>query len=331
MPATTDLNQTDRIVGIATKSIPCFPLDELNSKSSGVSSRMISDIREACLETGFFYVDPGQDSSFVNRTLNVAREFFDIDDSDPRKTAIARGDDDFGWMPTFSEPAYQPGTVAHMESFDCGIENVRDLRTDDVWPDIPGFRADVTRCWSEFSAIGETVLQKLSLAFGLDADFLLSACSTQELSTLRLLHYPENQAGDCSHNVGISAHTDFECITLIYQTAPGLELRDVSGHWYDAPAHDSRIVVLLGDMLERWTNGSLQATGHRVRNTHFQRHSIVMFFAVNDDIEVKPLPDFVPRDSRPGYSPTRQREHIDTEVRRAMRNKTSDSTQPASP
>ena len=138
---------------------------------------------------------------------------------------------------------------------------------------------------------------------------------------MRLLHYPENDGPANDVNVGIAAHTDFECITLILQTWPGLELTDVNGNWFDAPAHDGRIVVLLDDMLERWTNGFFKATGHRVRNTRWERYSVVMFFAVNSDVTITPLPQFVSKENPASYAGVRQREHIDNEIRRAELNR----------
>ena len=66
---------------------------------------------------------------------------------------------------------------------------------------------------------------------------------------MRLLHYAARSPQDEKSNVGISAHTDFECITVIYQDAPGLELTEPSGNWLDAPIAGGRVVVLLDDIL----------------------------------------------------------------------------------
>ena len=142
---------------------------------------------------------------------------------------------------------------------------------------------------------------------------------------MRLLHYPQNDAPESDANVGISAHTDFECVTLILQTAPGLELLAADGSWYDVPGHDGRLVVMLDDMLERFTNGQCKATGHRVRNTREQRYSIIMFVAVNDDETIAPMPQFVTEDNPAGYAPVKQRAHLDQELARAAQNREQSS------
>ena len=227
-------------------------------------------------------------------------------------------------MPLFGEPAYQPGTVAHVESFDCGLEQAtadKSLEGRNVWPEIDGFRAAALDYWDCTTSTGNAVLSAISEAAGLGPRFLPEQCSSQELNTMRLLNYPASDVPPSDSNVGIAAHTDFECITLILQTQSGLELTDINGHWYDAPGHGGRIVVLLDDMLERWTNGSFKATGHRVRNTSWQRFSVVMFFAVNDDVNVEPLPQFTGPNNPARFEPVLQREHIDHEVQRAEQNR----------
>ncbi len=107
---------------------------------------------------------------------------------------------------------------------------------------------------------------------------------------------------------------------MIYQDASGLELTEPSGRWLDAPIAGGRIIVLLGDMLERWTNGYFRATGHRVRETNEQRFSIVMFIAANDGLQVAPLSKFVSESSPALYDPITQAQHIDNEIRRSREN-----------
>ena len=45
-------------------------------------------------------------------------------------------------------------------------------------------------------------------------------------------------------------------------------------------------------MLELWTNGAFVATSHRVRKVVEERYSFPLFFNVDYDTEVKPLPQF---------------------------------------
>ena len=321
MPLTSELQQTDPVRGQKHRSVPCIDVRKLADNDAAV----VATILDACLNTGFFYLDHvfGNQTT-IKRVLAQMNAFFALDDADQRKQAVnvAVTKADQGWTPLYGELPYQPGTIAHVESFDCGRQAPQ--VSDDppnVWPELPDFRRDVRACWDTLTDAGSAVLEGLSLAAGLDRGFFADRCNSQQFNTMRLLNYPENDAPVTDANVGISAHTDFECMTLIYQTAPGLELLATDGEWYDVPGHDGRLVVMLDDMMERWTNGFFRATGHRVRNTGKHRYSIVMFFAVNDDELVCPLDDFVNESNPSKYDAVKQRDHLHRELERAARNR----------
>ena len=53
MPLTSDLQQTDPVRGQKHDSVPCIDLREINN----IDDSLISRVRDACLNTGFFYLD----------------------------------------------------------------------------------------------------------------------------------------------------------------------------------------------------------------------------------------------------------------------------------
>ena len=80
--------------------------------------------------------------------------FFRLPASDPRKRSIdvSGQDNTNGWMPMYQEPAYQPGTLANLESFDCGRPSRGPgdaTQRKNRWPQIDGFRDDVQALWAE--------------------------------------------------------------------------------------------------------------------------------------------------------------------------------------
>ena len=235
---------------------------------------------------------------------------------DDRKAAVRDTGSESGWTPSYEEPAYQPGTVSNVESFDIELPLV-ETPGDPHWPEVPDFQAAVVNSWQELSSLSDRLLELLARAAGIEPRFFADNCRSGKLNTMRLLHYPGDTRSADPDEVGIAAHTDFECITLIHQTAPGLEIRNVAGEWRDAPLAPGRLIVLFGDMLERWTNGHMQATGHRVRRTPGERYSLVLFIAANDEVEVAPLPGFVSPENPPRFEPARQAEHIDREMARS--------------
>jgi isopenicillin N synthase-like dioxygenase len=141
-----------------------------------------------------------------------------------------------------------------------------------------------------------------------------------DFGTIRLLRYPGG--GDERPETagpGIGSHTDFEVYTLMHQSASGLQLmpREGSGHgeWINAPVREAEFIVILGDMLERLTNGTLLATPHRVLRTPHERASIIRFNAFAPETVIAPLPQFITADRPARYSAVTMREHMETTMR----------------
>ncbi|MDX1481292.1 MAG: 2OG-Fe(II) oxygenase family protein [Woeseiaceae bacterium] len=321
MPETRTLDQAAPLQRQGAAPVPIVPASALSADAPGWSEA-VATIRAAIRHPGYFTLSGalGEASSYP-AVLAQMRRFFALADDDARKREVRQPADGSanGWTPRFGEPAYQPGTLAHVESFDCGRPDGGETRPN-LWPDIEAFRQSVEGTWDSLTNVGRNVMRAVAAALELERDFFVDRCRGDDLSTLRLLHYPAlTEAERSAASVGISAHTDFECITLIAQTAPGLELLDADDRWRDADFGPDRLVVLLGDMLERWTNGLVRATGHRVRPQDRLRYSIVRFFAVDPDVRVEPLPQFVTADRPPGYASISQGEHTQAELDRAER------------
>ena len=313
MPQTVDLRQSDALIGrIDASSMPTVSAEDLRA---GRWDTVSATVRASAVQHGFLSVALETPQLQAQRAIVAdMRRFFALDES--IKHRVRDPGEHYGWTPSKSEPAYQPGTVSNVESYDLEKPLIND-DDDPYWPSLPGFRDNARRCWHAYLDLADALLEAIARSWGLAPDFLRSRCRSRALNTMRLLHYPAEPNEVGRHEVGIAAHTDFECITLLHQTRPGLEVKRPGDGWREAPAGDDRLIVLFDDMLERWTNGRLPATGHRVRRTAASRHSIVLFIAVDPGIVVEPLPAFVEADHPARYSPTEQRRHIADEMQRA--------------
>jgi isopenicillin N synthase-like dioxygenase len=176
-----------------------------------------------------------------------------------------------------------------------------------VWPALPGFRDVVSRYYAAVFELGQRLLRGFALALELPETFFDRFVSAPP-SQLRMLHYPPNPSADVT--VGIGAHTDYECFTILLPTTPGLEVMNGAGEWIDAPPRAGSFVVNIGDTLEMWTNGELTATSHRVRKVREERFSFPLFFACDYDVLVEPLPQFVSPERPPRYPALKAGEHL---------------------
>ncbi len=312
MPSTPQLDQAERLTGVIDPAMPVLSARDL---FDGEWSRVVDPIRTCVRAHGFLCVDLTGHHRVLTTSLLVQMErFFALDAATKARVRDPGGH--YGWTPSSAEPAYQPGTSSNVESYDLERPLIDNL-ADPFWPVQPGFQTAALDGWRAYLALADALLEAIARAVDLRPDFLTSQCRTRELNTMRLLHYPAHTAPLTSEQVGIAAHTDFECITLLYQTRPGLELRTPDGRWLDAPTQAGRLIVLFDDMLERWTNGAVLATGHRVRRTRDARYSIVTFVAVDPGVPVGPQPAFVSAERPAAYPATEQGRHISDEMARA--------------
>ena len=108
----------------------------------------------------------------------------------------------------------------------------------------------------------------------------------------------------------------------MHQNAPGLQLMRRSPNappgapmhsdWVDAPVRPAEFLVIIGDMLERLTNGYLLATPHRVLPTAHRRDSIIRFNAFGPRTLIAPLKPFVTAEYPVRYSAVLMKQHMET-------------------
>lgn len=175
-----------------------------------------------------------------------------------------------------SQHTYDKEEIAKMreipdfkESFESG--NPTDTMQPNIWlPEekLPGFRAFMESYFSACTTLVHAILSALSLALSLPPPGL-PATHAASLFQLRLLHYPPMAVSEMRNHarVRINAHSDFGTLTLLWQdVVGGLEVQDpVSKEvWRRADPVAGAVLVNIGDLLERWSNGRWRSCVHRV-------------------------------------------------------------------
>ncbi|MBD2157398.1 isopenicillin N synthase family oxygenase [Leptolyngbya sp. FACHB-16] len=112
-------------------------------------------------------------------------------------------------------------------------------------------------------------------------------------STLRLLHYPP-AAHLAPGAIRLGAHQDYSGITLLWQDATGgLEILTPANEWVAVNIPPGCIGVIVGEVMQYWSDGTLHSAPHRVRVANTQqlqnaRYSIAFFCETNSDCIVYP-------------------------------------------
>jgi isopenicillin N synthase-like dioxygenase len=273
-------------------------------------------VGEACRTIGFFYVaNHGIAAATVADLLEQTRRFFDLPLAVKAKYDIALCRRHRGYVPMGGLAADPAAEADVQEGYEVSLELPEtdpDYRAGNImygpnlWPaELPAFRPAVYGYYEAVLALGRRLFRAFEGALRLSPGYFDDKID-KPMGQLRLIYYPPQGGRIAPRRIGIGAHTDYECFTLLLQTAPGLQVRSVQGEWIEAPPIPGTLVVNLGDMMMRWTNGAFVSTGHRVINTSGSaRYSFPFFFGANYETIVRPLPQFCSADNPPRYPPTK--------------------------
>jgi len=273
-------------------------------------------IREACINVGFFYVrNHGVPEWMTGAALTRTEQFFALSRNDKLKYDIARLGYHRGYVP-FGALSADPDGIDRQEGFEIGLELPRDdpdvragrrIYGPNVWPEeIPGFADDLYAYFIQMLSLGRRLFALFAVALDLPAQYF-EAYIDKPMAQLRLIHYPPAAAGrEAASAIGIGAHTDYECFTILWQSDAGLQVQNRAGLWIGAPPIPGTFVINIGDMLQRWTNDLFVSTPHRViTRPGGARYSLPFFFATGYHAVVTCLDNCCGPDNPPHYPPTK--------------------------
>lgn len=293
---------------IETAVLPLVDISGLRSDRREDRLAVAHELDRACMGAGFLYIrDSELDPALFDRLLARARAYFALDHRAKMASYIGLSENHSGYVPE-GEEQFGEGIADRKEAYDVNCdylpaEGRRPLLGPNLWPDIPGFREDVLAYYDHVARIGRRLFRGFALALGLDEDHF-EPHLRHPPSQLRLIHYPYDPAAE--DRPGIGAHTDYECFTLLFATAPGLQIVDRHGDWMDVPLIDGTLIMNIGDMMEVMSNGRYQATRHRVKKVRQERYSFPLFHACDYDHVVAP----VVAGEAPRYAPLKGGEHL---------------------
>ncbi|MFF3572117.1 isopenicillin N synthase family dioxygenase [Nocardia jiangxiensis] len=284
--------------GVETaRSVPRIDLTDREARRAEITDQLW----HAATEIGFFQlVNHSIPQPLVDAAFARAAQFFTL--PEPAKSALPLDKpNNAGWEYS-SQVRPSVGTPDQKESYQITRPHMAGL-----WPveqELPGFRDFMLEferhCWE----LAMWVLSCFADRLGFDREFFARAHdpgSAEYQSTLRLIHYyalPDELRGR-SGTWRAGAHTDFDCLTLLFQrdgqgglqVCPGREAD--AQEWTPVVPSDDVITCNIGDMLMRWSDDALLSTFHRVRvpgagEYAGSRYSIPFFAQANRDVVIAP-------------------------------------------
>lgn len=170
-----------------------------------------------------------------------------------------------------------------------------------VWPtEVPELESIALEAYRALEKTGTYILRAIALYLNLPENYFDDKI-TNGNSILRPIHYYpiENPDAVPADAVRAAEHGDINLITLLMgASADGLQVLRHDGKWIPITALPDQLVVNVGDMLERLTNGVLKSTIHRVVNPpralmNTPRYSIPFFMHPRSEMDLAALPGCV--------------------------------------
>ena len=160
--------------------------------------------------------------------------------------------------------------------------------SDKMWSrttNIPDFKSTLVEFWQLRLQLARKMIRIFALALDLPEN-TFDAITTHPGADAVFIHYPGTQPDKQQNaDVGIGAHTDIQCLTLLWQDmSGGLQVLSMDGEWLDAAPIEGTLVVNLGDLLSRLSNDRFKSTVHRVYNRQSaSRFSMPFFLGFNPE------------------------------------------------
>jgi isopenicillin N synthase-like dioxygenase len=305
-----------------TRPIASVSLDDADRDPD----RFSQELGRSFEEYGFAIIaDHGIPNELIHRAEEKAKAFFALPDQVKRGYHLAGGGGARGYTPFGIETA--KGQKAHdlKEFWHVGRElppghPFRGPMPDNVWPEeIESFRDTFLELFDTFDRTGLKILKAIARYLAIDEDYFVDTVRDGN-SVLRLLHYPPIEGEPGSH-VRAGAHEDINTITLLLGAEEaGLELLTTEGRWIPVSPRPGELVVNIGDMLQRLTNGRLRSTSHRVVNPPperrgHSRYSMPYFLHFRSDFMIEALPGTVPSGEQPKWPPITADDYLQERLR----------------
>jgi isopenicillin N synthase-like dioxygenase len=308
--------------------LPIIDIAGVRAHDVSATAQAAATIHSACTGPGFFYITGhGVPERVIATAAEQARQFFHLPPEVKQRVAVnARHR---GFSALGDALMYQATRPDQKEFFTIGLELSETdpdvqagekLRGPNNWPaDMPEFRAALSDYYDALGVCGADLMRAVAASLGQPPDFFADKYR-KRLQRTQIIYYPPQPPVIDDGLFGVAPHSDFGCITLLWQDDNGgLEVLERTTHsWIPAPPIPGTLVVNVGDLLGRWTNDRYASTPHRVVNrSGRERFSIATFYDPDFKAMVDPRALGVP-DAECRYQPVAAGEHILGRIERSF-------------
>jgi isopenicillin N synthase-like dioxygenase len=302
--------------------IPSVDLSDFIHGDADKKAQFVKALGEAYETIGFVAVKNHLiDEPTVDKLYTQVQKFFELPADVKKKYEVEglagqRGYTSFGKEHAKGSNAGDLKEFWHFGQYVSGDDPIKKEYPDNVTvSDLPEFNEVGEKAYKALENTGKYMLRAIALFLGLEETYF-DAKIHHGNSILRPIHYPPITSEPQSA-VRAGQHEDINLITLLIgASADGLEVLNKKNEWVAVTALPDHIVVNVGDMLQRHTNGRLKSTTHRVVNPPREkwatpRYSIPFFLHPRSEMSLECLPSCIPAGTEALWSPISAGEFLD--------------------
>jgi isopenicillin N synthase-like dioxygenase len=295
--------------------IPVIDFAPMRSPSLADRQAVAAKLRDAATGVGFFYIkNHGVPDAIISDLFAQGPAFFALPLEEKMQCHVKLSQNNSGYTPLLEEntnPAAKGDLheaydmAAELDIDDPDLKSGKSLYAPNIWPaGLPAFRAAMLAYHEEILKLGHHLFAAFALALGLEESYF-EPMITKPTRAQRIVYYPSQDGVIDEDQIGIGAHSDYECFTILAQhEVPALQVLNSAGEWIAAPPIPGTFVVNIGDQMARWSNDLFASTIHRAINTTGRpRYSIPFFLGTNYDTLIDALPGCVSADRPRKYEP----------------------------
>lgn len=320
----------------ASFSVPLVDISAYVVGGTPESRRVVAtQLEHACRTIGFIQIRGHGIADATIEGLGAAMDAFFAQPPEWKQSYRMPPEINRGYTPPHSESlALTLDSAAslkdYFEAFNVGVsadsypelDLPRDIYAGNPWPancadfDGQGFRSAVEAYFAEAGRVARTLCRIFADALDVDPG-LFASVTDHSADVLRMNNYalaPGSAVGDVNP-LGMGAHTDYGIVTVLWaDRVPGLQVLSPDGVWQDVQPAEGALLVNLGDLTARWTNGRWLSTLHRVKPPTLDgvvqpRRSAAYFHDGNIDAVISTIPTCVGQDGRQ-YPPISIGQHL---------------------
>jgi isopenicillin N synthase-like dioxygenase len=300
---------------MALETVPTVDYHDFISGNPNKRTKFIKDLGDAFAQIGFVIVkNHGVSEALRQALFDISKKIFEQPVSIKKQYEDMQNGGQRGYISKGRETAKGEKVPDLKEFWHIGQEVVNEPELKEAYPaniwmnEAPDLQTTGMKVYRTFEETGRNLLKAIALYLDLEEDYFTPKIHNGN-SVLRLLHYfpVSNMESIEEGAVRAAAHGDINLITLLMGgSAKGLQAKNSTGAWVDISPNENEIVINIGDMLHRHTNGRLKSTIHRVINLdkesmRFPRYSAPFFLHPRGDMDLSCLDNCVTKDQPKGY------------------------------